>query len=82
MDKQTIKDLRNMAFAVGFGLTIGKYFGNQLGSFINGAMKGTLIAFAKNGNEFSQNICKNTGLIYEEKQDKNETNVKMGFHYE
>ena len=74
MDKFNVtinaKDLRRAAFAVGFGITVGKTVGDWVGAVINGAGLGIIKGLAKHGNETAQKVCKDSDLDYETKSEE------------
>lgn len=76
------KNIRKVAFAVGFGLTLGKMAGAIVDSALEGVARGTLKFMAGKGNETAQTICKEAGVKYEDKSQHEEESkkVKMGFH--
>ena len=82
MSELNTKNLRKAAFAIGFGLTLGKLTGNVVEYVLNGALQGIVKVMAGEGNKTAQSICEETGLKYK----KNETHeeepekIKMGFH--
>ncbi len=79
------KDLRKAAFAIGFGLAMGKYIAEDVGFLSECISKVVLQEMASHGNKYAQNVCKTAGLKYETvvKTDiKIEPNnkVDIGFH--
>lgn len=76
------KNLRRVAFTVGFGLTLGKMTGDIVGSALDGFARGTLKFMANKGNETAQSICKEVGVKYNDKSqhEQEPEKVKMGFH--
>lgn len=76
------KSIRKIAFAVGFGLTLGKMAGGVVDSALDGIARETLKFMAGKGNETAQSICKETGVKYNDKSQHEEEpeKVKMGFH--
>ena len=79
------KNLRKAAFAIGFGLAIGKYVADGVIFVEECISKNILMSMASRGNKYAQNACKAAGLKYEKtiKTDiKNEPNnkVDIGFH--
>lgn len=76
------KNVRKVAFVVGFGLTFGETVGTYAGAAIGGVITGTIKAFAKHGNEFAQEVCDGAKIKYETKEEKNDDEPKMkcGFH--
>jgi hypothetical protein len=76
------KNLRRVAFTVGFGLTLGKMAGGVVDSALDGIARGTLKFMAGKGNETAQSICKEAGVKYndESQHEEEPEKVKMGFH--
>lgn len=79
------KNLRKAAFAIGFGLAMGKYVADGVIFVEECISKDILMSMASRGNKYAQNACKTAGLKYEKtiKTDiKNEPNnkVDIGFH--
>lgn len=79
------KNLRKAAFAIGFGLAMGKYVADDVTFVYECITKDIIMAMASRGNKYAQNACKAAGLTYEKtiKTDiKNEPNnkVDIGFH--
>lgn len=76
------KNLRKVAFTVGFGLTLGKMAGAIVSSALDGCTRGTVKLMASKGNKTAQSICKETGVEYNDKSQHEEEpeKVKMGFH--
>jgi hypothetical protein len=76
------KNIRKVAFAVGFGLTLGKMAGGIVDSALKGVVRGTLKIMAGKGNEIAQIICKEADVKYNDKSQHEEESekVKMGFH--
>ena len=76
------KNIRKVAFAVGFGLTLGKMAGGIVDSVLEGVARGTLKFMAGTGNETAQSICKEAGVKYEykTKHEEEPEKIKMGFH--
>ena len=50
------KDLRKAAFAVGFGLTVGKAVGGMVEAVLNGMVISVTKAAAKHGNKTAQEV--------------------------
>lgn len=78
------KNLRKVAFAVGFGFAMGKKVAGYAGAFIDGAITGTTQLLAKHGNSTAQDICDKVGVKYDKGHTKDENEVKnktpIGFH--
>lgn len=79
------KDLRKAAFAVGFGVAMGKFAAKMTQAVITGIGLGTLKFAAKEGNEIAQEICKKAKIEVEpeeNKKEESETKNVIGFHCE
>lgn len=79
------KNLRKAAFAIGFGLAMGKYVADRVIFVEECISKDILMSMASRGNKYAQNACRAAGLKYEKtiKTDiKNEPSnkVDIGFH--
>lgn len=79
------KNLRKAAFAIGFGLAMGKYVADDVTFVYECITKDIIMAMASRGNKYAQNACETAGLEYEKtiKTDiKVEPNnkVDIGFH--
>ena len=79
------KDLRKAAFAIGFGLAMGKYIVEDIGFITECISKVILQEMASHGNKYAQNACRSAGIKYDTvaKTDiKVEPNnkVDIGFH--
>lgn len=79
------KNLRKAAFAIGFGLAMGKYVADDVTFVEECIIKDILKTMASRGNKYAQNACETAGLEYEKtiKTDiKVEPNnkVDIGFH--
>ena len=61
------KNIRRVAFTVGFGLTLGKMTGDIVGSALDGFARGALKFMADIGNKTAQSICKEVGVKYNDK---------------
>lgn len=79
------KDLRKAAFAVSFGVGMGKFAADMVGAFLSGVGLGSLRIAAKHGNEIAQEVCE-MGKIKiepkENKEDESESKNVIGFHCE
>ena len=82
MKELTVKDVRKIAFAVGFGLTLGKSVAEFVGVALDTAAARVTKHFAKNGNELAQDICVKNHIRYEEDPKEEKSKVEMGFHCE
>ena len=60
------KDLRRAAFAVGFGLTVGKAVGDCVSALIGGATTGVVQLMAKHGNGAAKKACEENGIEYDD----------------
>ena len=63
------KDLRDVAFAVAFGLTVGKAVGDLASAVITGGTKGAVQLMAKHGIGVAQKACELNGIKYTAKTD-------------
>lgn len=66
MEKQTLKDLRKAAFAVGVGFTLGRSIGGYISAALNGTVLGIVKSLAKNGNKFMQEVCEKSNVEWED----------------
>ena len=80
MKDSNFKDLRKAAFAVGVGLTVGKYVGKCFTVGMEELTKAVVKQFAKNGNKYAQRACDEANIRYEEDSKENKSEVTMGFH--
>ena len=64
------KDLRKAAFAVGFGLTLGKQAAGWLETVASTFFSRWMVDKAKNGDNWAQDICEKAGIIYKEDSEK------------
>ena len=64
------KDLRKAAFAVGFGLTLGKHAAGWLEIVASTFFGRWMADKAKNGDSWAQHICENAGVNYKEDSEK------------
>lgn len=77
------KDLRKAAFAVSFGVAMGKFAAEMAQAVITGIGLGILKIAAKEGNEIAQEICEKAKIDVEPKENKeDESNKVIGFHCE
>lgn len=60
------KEVRKIAFAVGFGLTVGKAVGDLVSVLIDGATTGSIRCMAKHGNKVAQKACEKSGIDYQD----------------
>lgn len=79
------KNLRKAAFAIGFGLAMGKYVADGVIFVEECISKDILMSMASRGNKYAQHACETAGLEYKKtiKTDiKVEPNnkVDIGFH--
>ena len=68
--KSSKKDLRKAAFAVGFGLTLGKQAAGWLETVASTFFSRWMVDKAKNGDNWAQHICEKVGVIYKEDSEK------------
>ena len=81
MKEWTTKDFRKVAFAVGFGLTLGKYFGGIVDNIAGAITKTILKKSAEKGNEYAQNACRDLKIKYEKPElEGDDSKIQMGFH--
>ena len=81
MKEWTTKDFRKAAFAVGFGLTLGKYFGGIVDNIAEAIIKTTLKKAAEKGNKYAQNTCRDLKIKYEKTElEDDDSKIQMGFH--
>ena len=81
MKEWTTKDFRKAAFAVGFGLTLGKYFGGIVDNIAGAITKTILKKSAEKGNEYAQNACRDLKIKYEKTELGNDdSKIQMRFH--
>ena len=79
------KNLRKAAFAIGFGLAMGKYVADDVTFVYECITKDILKTMASRGNKYAQKACEAAELKYEKTiktDNKNEPNnkVDIGFH--
>ena len=67
------KDLRKAAFAVGFGLTLGKHAAGWLETVASTFFGRWMVDKAKNGDSWAQHICENAGVNYKEDSEVKES---------
>ena len=60
------KDLERAAFAISFGLVVGKAAGELVGAAINGVTSGMIQLMAKHGNKVAQKACDENNIKYTE----------------
>ena len=63
------KNLRKVAFAVAFGLTVGKAVGDLASAVITGGIEGATELIAKHGIGVAQRVCELNGIKYTAKTD-------------
>lgn len=73
------KDLRKAAFAVAFGVTMGKFAAEMVQATITGVGLGTLKFAAKNGSEIAKETCEKSGIEIEPEK-KEDPNKVVRFH--
>lgn len=67
------KDLRKAAFAVGFGVAMGKFAAEMTQAVITGIGLGTLEFAAKKGNKNDKKACEESGIkVEDENKDESE----------
>lgn len=67
------KDLRKAAFAVGFGVAMGKFAAEMTQAVITGIGLGALKIAAKEGNEIAQEVCEKAKVDVEPKDEEVES---------
>ena len=84
MEKLNSKNIRKIAFAIGFGLTLGRSVAVWLDGcvtvicrWINRLLHMRISKEAANGDKLWQSYCEEFGVEYESKEPKNE--IRMGF---
>ena len=80
MKELNTKDIRKVAFAVGFGLALGKSMAGLVDTALDAALTGALKSLAKKDNLYAQDICRKMNIEYEELHEENKSEVTMGFH--
>ena len=71
--KISTKDLRKAAFAVGFGLALGKHAASWLETVVSGVFGNWMVNKAKNGDAWAQNICTKAGVNYKGDSEEKES---------
>ena len=56
IEKATIKDIQKIAFAIGFGLTTGKYAGKMVTTLYDGGINGFVKVLTKNYDKPNEGI--------------------------
>lgn len=76
------KNVRKVAYAVGFGLTIGKFAGEIVETCINKLATDFLKHQAEKGDKLARKCCDGANIKYDEtkKTDYDEPKMKMGFN--
>lgn len=70
------KDLRKAAFAVGFGVTMGKFAADAVAAILSGISIGLLKNAADDGNKIAQEVCEKADIKVEPEENKeNESEV-------
>lgn len=84
MEKLNSKHIRKIAFAIGFGLTLGRSVAVWLDDcvtvicrWINKLLHKRISKETANGDKLWQSYCEEFGVEYESKEPKNE--IRMGF---
>lgn len=67
------KDLRKAAFAVGFGVAMGKFAAEMTQAVITGIGLGSLKVAAKKGNKIAQEVCEKAKVDVEPKDEEVES---------
>lgn len=77
---KNFKDLRKAAFAVGFGITMGKTMADWICIFVTPLMLAPIEMVANNGSESARRMLDAGGIEYKkESSSANKDQVKMGF---
>lgn len=78
------RELRNVAFVIGFGFTMGKITANIAAKCMNkahGAVMKEVIKFtANNGSKRMQELCDEYGIDYNNRNKNTTDKVIIGFH--
>ena len=82
MKELTAKDVRKVAFAVGFGLTLGKSVAELVDAGLQTVITRVAKHYAKEGNELAQDLCRKSNIRYEESPKEDKPKMEMGFHCE
>lgn len=85
MTTKELKQLRNAAFAIGFGFTMGKFAADVTVKCVSKAydavMKEAVKFYANKGNKRMREICEKYGIDYEKRNENKTTDkVIIGFH--
>ena len=68
--KDLRKQWKQVGLGLGFGLVVGKYFGDCLTALLDGLSAGMVKRGARNGNKFCQNLCSQTDVKYDKPEDE------------
>lgn len=85
MSTRELRELRNAAFVIGFGFTMGKFTANIIEKCMNKAYDTVVVEVVKftanKGDKRMQELCEEYGIDYNN-QSKNKTTDKViiGFH--
>lgn len=79
MKKWTMKDFGKAGFAIGVGLTVGKFIADTLICASETLAEKICERSAKNGNTFAQDVCDRANINYQSETEKNKPNNKIGF---
>ena len=77
MSTRELRELRNVAFVIGFGFTTGKFTANIAAK----CMSKEVIKFtANNGSKRMQELCDEYGIDYNNRNKNTTDKVIIGFH--
>lgn len=68
--KDLRKQWKQVGLGLGFGLVVGKFFGDCLAALLSGIGTGMIEEAARNGNKFCQRVCDKTDVKYDKPEDK------------
>ena len=74
------KELRRAAFAIGFGLTFGKFAANVVGNALDTLATAVVKSLAKDGNKYAKAVCEKADISYEDSSERESNHVELGFH--
>ena len=80
------KEVRKVAFAVGFGFTLGKLVAGLVSTGLDAVAANLAKRYANKGNSFAKTVCEHSGISYTDEEtesqteDSKYTTIKMGFH--
>lgn len=84
MSTRELRELRNAAFVIGFGFTMGKFTANIVAKCMSKAYDAVtkeVIKFtANNGSKRMQELCDEYGIDYNNRNKNTTDKVIIGFH--